>query len=56
MAREENMCKHYYDGVASLGINCASAMQIEVRGLRAFSGPLDWLTIDASQVDVGWKT
>ena len=50
------MCKHYYDGVASLGINCASAMQIEVRGLRAFSGPLDWLTIDASQVDVGWKT
>lgn len=52
----ENKCKRYYDGVVSLGINCASAMQAGVRGLRAFSGPLDWLTVDASQFDVGWKT
>ena len=54
--RSQNKTKRYYDGVVSLGINCASAMQAEVRGLRAFSGPLDWLTIDASQFDVGWKT
>ena len=52
----ENTCKRYYDGVVSLGINCASAMQMEVRELRTFSGPFDWITIDATQVDVGWKT
>ncbi len=33
-----------YDVVYSVGLNCASAAQIECRGLRAESGPVDWIT------------
>ncbi len=51
-----NSQQRIYDGVISLGINCASTMQVDVRGLRSFSGPLDWLTIDASRANLGWQT
>lgn len=32
-----------YDAVFSLGENCSPAIQIQKNGLRAFSGPFDWL-------------
>ncbi len=32
-----------YDMVVPYGFNCATASQLEVRGLRSFSGPLDWI-------------
>ncbi len=34
---------HTYDAVFSLGINCAAAGQMQIRGLRQGSGPLDWI-------------
>ena len=45
-----------YDGMLSLGVNCATAMQLEVRGLRTWSGPLDWITLSPSAVELGWQS
>ena len=45
-----------YDGIISLGINCASAMQVDVRGLRTLSAPLDWVTVEPKLNEHGLKS
>lgn len=46
-----------YDMVFAYGFSCASAGQLEARGLRAFSGPLDWVegrSVESFDVAVEW--
>ncbi len=41
---------HPYDHIISLGANCSVAVQLQLRGLRLESGPVDWIACGNPQL------